>query len=261
MPETIKLHYQALGTYSPEKPTVVLLHGLFGSWENLGQHARQLSDHFHVIGIDARNHGKSPHHPTLDYPSMATDTLNLIEQLKLPAVNLLGHSMGGKTAMHLAQIAPEKINKLCIVDIAPRVYSPGHEDIFQAMISLDLAQIVDRKDADQKLSLKIPQSGIRSFVLKNLIRDENKQWEWRLNLSALYDQYSNILDWPKTNTSFNKPTLIIRGGNSDYVQATDQEAFMRYFTQIKAKTIAGTGHWPHAEKTSVFQKIIRDFFI
>ncbi len=241
-------------------PALIILHGLFGSWENWGTQARLLSQHFTVYAMDARNHGRSPHKPDIDYALMANDVLFTMERMNIDKTSLIGHSMGGKTAMTVALAEPEKINRLIVVDISPREYPAGHMDIFQALMSLEISKLKSRSEADKHLKKTIVSPTLRAFLLKNLQRKDNG-FCWKLNLPALHDNYPKITDKISSQTAFRGPTLFIKGANSDYIQAQDRAIISNLFPQAKAKIIDGAGHWPHSEKRSVFTKIATDFLM
>lgn len=239
---------------------MIILHGLFGSWENWGSQAKQLAEHFTVYAMDARNHGKSAHSSDMDYPLMAADVLHTMESLGLDKVAMIGHSMGGKTAMQLTQNAPEKITRLVVVDIAPKLYEPGHNEIFHALSNLDLTSLNNRNEADKKISQDIPEAGVRAFVLKNLTRSDNG-YIWKMNLNAIKENYPKIIASISHQQPFIGPTIFIKGANSDYILSDDRKNIARFFPNATAKIIDGAGHWPHSEKSAVFYKIVSDFLL
>lgn len=251
---TVKLHAHVSGSGAP----MVFLHGLFGSWQNLGTAVRAAADIAQVHALDLRNHGKSPHHPQHDYTALADDVAAYIDEHIGQACYLLGHSMGGKTAMQLALRRPDLVRKLIVVDIAPRAYPPHHDEILAGLSEMQGQHVVSRKEADAALEQSVPELAVRSFLLKNLILEQGVV-SWRVNLDAIASQYAHIADWPEQHTNFPGPVLFLKGANSDYIVADDRETVLNLFPQASVKSIASTGHWPHAEKPSVFNKLMLDF--
>lgn len=250
------LHNDISGDGTP----LVLIHGLFGSYENLGMIARQLSDSFKIINLDLRNHGKSAHAPTMNYSEMATDVVETLQSLGILRFALLGHSMGGKVAMQVAVTHPEMVSELILADISPVPTPPRHQAILQALASIPVAELTDRRHAEPFLSAAVPELAVRQFLLKNLIKDDH-QLRWRFNLQALIDNYQEILAAPNAQGVYPHPVLFIKGGNSDYILPEHQAIILSKFPQAKAKIIQGTGHWLHAEKPAAFAKIVRDFLL
>lgn len=246
-------------------PSLVILHGLFGSWENWRSHAQKLSSHFQVTLMDLRNHGKSAHRDHMDYQTMAADVAFTCRELGIEKTHVVGHSMGGKTAMQLTLDFPMLIDKLIVVDIGPGQYPAHHQRILQGLQLLAQQQIASRKDADDTLSSYVQEQPIRSFLLKNLQRNQHGQYQLRLNLKAIVDQYASIAaaisktDSADTASTPYVPALFIKGGDSDYLQEKDRTAILSLFPAATLKVIVGTGHWLHSEKPELVQKIIRDF--
>lgn len=258
----VQLHVQQMGN----GPSLVILHGLFGNWENWRSHARQLSDSFQVTLMDLRNHGESPHREQMTYPLMAADVAHTCRQLNIERTHVVGHSMGGKTAMQLALDFPDLVERLIVVDIAPVQYPPHHQRILQGMQSIAAQPLGSRKEADNHLSEFVDEAGIRSFLLKNLQRDEQGQYQLRINLDAIVDQYESIAAAiaPSAPTQGKQHTgvqsaLFIKGGDSDYLLETHRDAVVSLFPKAEVKVVAGTGHWLHSEKPAVVQKIVRDY--
>lgn len=250
----MKLHHQISGTGSP----LIILHGLFGTLDNWGSQISTLNQHFQVIAVDLRNHGLSPHCDTMDYPLMAADVIELMDDLKISSAAIIGHSMGGKVAMQIALEHPKYLKKLVIVDIAPVNYTAHHDNVFKGLLGIDLNSLQSRASADTSLAVHVPEPAIRAFLLKNLYRTKEKLFAWRPNISALHAQYHNISKAPVGN-KFLGETLFIKGNNSDYMLAEHQPDITRLFEQVKFKIIEGAGHWPHAEKPKVFSSIILKF--
>ncbi|QLB13459.1 esterase [Bisgaardia hudsonensis] len=239
-----------------QKPTLVFIHGLFGDMNNLGVIARAFSDNYSILMIDLRNHGKSFHAETMDYTLMAEDLIKVIKHLNLKKVILIGHSMGGKTAMMASALYPQIIEKLVVIDIAPVVYSNnGHDSIFNGLFAVKNAQPENRQQAKQTLANYISQEAVQQFMLKSF--DSTSNDKFRFNLTALKNNYPNIMGW--TELLFDKPTLFIKGGNSNYILPQYRNIILKQFPQATAFTINGTGHWIHAEKPQLVIKTIQKF--
>ena len=250
----MKLNFKVSGEGEP----VLILHGLLGSLDNWQTIARKMSEKFKVYIIDQRNHGKSPHSSEMNYKVMADDVVELMDDENIPSAFVIGHSMGGKTAMQLAAEHPERVEKLVVVDIAPKEYEAGHDKIFEALYSLNLGDIQSREDADEMLAKKISDYGIRQFLLKNLSR-EKEGFEWKINLEDIHQNYDKITSeihfaWP-----FDKPVLFIRGGKSDYITEADFDQIHSLFPNSEIKTIKEAGHWVHAEAPDQILEIVSKF--
>ncbi|GGW67479.1 alpha/beta fold hydrolase [Alishewanella tabrizica] len=250
------LHYQCTGS----GPAIVLIHGLFGSFENLGVIARALSDAFQVINIDLRNHGRSAHHAEINYPLMAEDVAETLTHLKLTPFAFVGHSMGGKVAMEYALRYPNAVSRLVLADIAPVSYAARHTRIFAGLNAVALANVNSRAEADQHLAEYVEEIGVRQFLLKSLEKTETG-FRWRFNLTALEQNYSALISAPHAAGQFNGPALFIKGADSDYILPEHRPQIMQHFPHAEAKIIQGTGHWLHAEKPAAFNKLVRDFLL
>ena len=252
----IDLHHQING----QGEDLICLHGLFGSHDNLGVLTRTLAQHYRVHGLDLRNHGASPHHEKMSYLDMAQDVLAYMSAQKIERAYLLGHSMGGKVAMAVALLAPEKVDKLIVLDIAPVVYqAERHLDLLAGLVAMDLASIHKRSDADHQLKPYEANPQTRSFLLKNLYKDDSGQYQWHIYLKALQDNYEAIMSWPQQTWCFDKPTLFIKGGNSDYILPAYRETVLQQFPQARLKEIANTGHWLHVGKPALVLKLVQQF--
>lgn len=248
------MHYVTSG----QGPVVILIHGLFGDLDNLKALAKSLEDHFTVIRVDVLNHGASPQVADMDYRSLADSLAELIEQLDCGEAMLVGHSMGGKIAMATALYYPELVRKLVVADIAPVAYQSRHDTVFAALESMPLSEIKDRRQALAHMKSWEIDDGTAQFLLKSLSRTE-QGFSWKMNLDGLKNSYVNIIDWPTFSSSYQGPCLFIRGGDSDYVTAEHRQAIMTQFPAVKAKTIEGAGHWLHAQKPTIFNRIVNDF--
>ncbi|WP_207063702.1 alpha/beta fold hydrolase [Motiliproteus sp. SC1-56] len=253
----MKLHYKVSGEGEP----LVILHGLFGTLENWGGQVRTLSEHFRVFALDLRNHGRSPWSERMDYPAMADDVLEFLDDQGLEQVAVLGHSMGGKVAMQLALAHPGRVARLIVADIAPVVYPPRHMEVFDGLFSVPLATLQSRGEAEERLKAHVTDPGVRQFLLKNLYREEGK-FAWRVNLKVLQREYEHIAaapEAPRAQGCYKGPTLFIKGGASEYIQETHRPAIEALFPAARARIMAGVGHWPHAEKPALFTQLVLKF--
>ncbi|GIU26226.1 alpha/beta fold hydrolase [Shewanella schlegeliana] len=248
------MHYVTSG----QGPVVILIHGLFGDLDNLKALAKALEDSFTVVRVDILNHGASPSVANMDYRSLADSMAKLIQQLPGSQAILVGHSMGGKIAMATALCYPELVSKLVIADIAPVAYESRHDKVFSALESMPLAEIKDRRQALAHMKNWGIDDGTAQFLLKSLTRAA-QGFSWKMNLTGLKASYANIIDWPTFSHSYQGPCLFVRGGDSDYVSAEHRQAIITQFPTVKAKTIEGTGHWLHAQKPTIFNRIVKDF--
>lgn len=235
-------------------PPVVILHGLLGSGRNWQGIASALGTRFDVVLPDLRNHGGSPWDEDAGYPALVADVLALLDRLGLPRVRLVGHSMGGKVAMILALEAPERVERLVVVDIAPVAYGPGLDAMLRAMRDLDLAGMTRRAEADAALAPAVPDRGVRAFLVQNLEQREGGL-AWRVNLDVLLDSMPVIRGFPEMAgvEPFAGPMCFIRGERSDYVRLPEHEGeIRRLFPNAELHTVTGAGHWVHAERTEAF---------
>ncbi|HKA56576.1 MAG TPA: alpha/beta fold hydrolase [Candidatus Binatia bacterium] len=249
------LHCESYGHGHP----LIILHGLFGSLENWRTLSKAFSQSFQVFALDQRNHGRSPHSDIFNYHAMVEDLREFGQSHSLSPTHLLGHSMGGKTAMQFAIAYPEQVDKLVVVDIAPKAYPPEHDDIFAALFSLDGQSLRSRQQADTALAGKIPDLALRQFLLKNLEREASGGFRWRINLDAIHKNYAEILKGVEGTGQFHHPTLFIRGGNSGYIHPEDLPAIKTIFPQAQLVTIPRTGHWVHAEAPQEFARLVLNF--
>ncbi|WP_409525056.1 alpha/beta fold hydrolase [Nitrincola sp. MINF-07-Sa-05] len=247
----MQLHYQRSGQGEP----LVILHGLFGTLENWGGQIKAFAEHYDVIAVDLRNHGRSPHTDQISYELMAADIIDLLDQLELPNAHILGHSMGGKVAMQLALNTPDRVNQLIIVDIAPVAYQHDHDDVFKGLFNVQLDSITSRKEAESQLAEHVQDPSVRAFLLKNLYRNDDKRFAWRMNLELLHRDYDKVIAAPQ-GSPFNRPALFIKGSESHYLLKAYQPAIMALFPAARLKMIEGAGHWPHAEKPALFTRLV-----
>jgi len=254
----VKLHYREFGATRPGPP-LLLLHGLLGSLINWQRIARRLEGEYRVIVPDLRNHGRSPHHPDVSYPSMAEDLVELVDGLGLEEVVPVGHSMGGKIAMWLALTRPERVARLVAVDIAPVRYGNHLASVLDALLALPLERIERRADADRLLARRIPERAVRDYLLQNLVRGE-AGWRWRADLRALRDGLELIRGFPEVpeGRRYPGPTFGIRGRRSDYVTPEQLPRLKALFPLLRMVTL-DTGHWVYAERPEEFLAALRAF--
>lgn len=240
-------------------PTVVILHGLFGSADNWNAPANALAAHRRVVSIDLTNHGDSPHADFFTYDSIAHDVAETASSLGIDEFDVIGHSMGGKAAMALALGQPEAVRSLVVVDIAPIEYPRSHDEIFAAYAALAHARPESRSSAEQVLARYVENTQVRAFLLKNFVKGPSG-YTLRLNHRALADRYDTILGWPDCDAEFRGPTLFVRGGKSPYVPDDAVPAIRRVFPNATLETIESAGHWVHAEAFDAFMAVVTGFF-
>ncbi len=265
----MELFYRKSGSGSP----LIILHGLYGSSNNWLSIGKALSDQYTVYLPDQRNHGQSPHNEIHDYPSMRADLIEFIERHELKGARIIGHSMGGKTAMFLAESHPELIGALIVIDIAPTAYTAEgpnnqaalHKKIMEGMLRVDLDRVADREDADRQLAATIESPRIRQFLLKNLYRTRDQAYRWRLNLPVLYRNLPNIMDgldagkYSGGEEIAGFPVLFVRGEKSGYISDDDILVIQQIFPMARVSTIPDAGHWLHAEQPALLIRTIRYF--
>ena len=251
----ISLNYKTFG----QGPAMLILHGLFGSLDNWVSFARQLDNKYSIFLIDQRNHGKSPHHNEWNYEIMAQDLEDFMDQQGIFQANILGHSMGGKTAMQFALNQPARVEKLIVADIAPKAYPPHHEQILNAITNLDTSILESRKDAKQALSNAINDDSVIQFLLKNLKRKDEGGFEWKFNLKVIYEKYEKVLEAIYSEDIFEGESLFIAGEKSDYIKSEDHAQILNLFPSAKFKTIPHAGHWVHADAPEQMLRIVDQF--
>jgi esterase len=250
----MKLNFQESGTGKP----LVILHGLLGSLDNWHTLSRTFAGSFRVLAVDQRNHGRSPHSDDFTYDTMAEDLVELLDHLKIPAAHLLGHSMGGKTAMKFALSNPSRVEKLIVVDMAPREYPPLHDEILDALIAVDLNAAASRQQVDDELSKNIPDFAVRQFLMKNLTRDSHGAFAWKANLRAIQEHYIEIAREITSSVPFSGPALFVKGDQSDYILDSDVPMIKRLFPNAHIVGV-NAGHWIHAEAPTVIAEIVMSF--
>jgi esterase len=245
--------------YGEGKPFVIL-HGFLGMGDNWKTLARQFSEsNFEMHLVDQLNHGRSFHSNAFDYELMAEDLKRYCDANRLTDITLLGHSMGGKTAMLFATKYPELVDKLLVADISPRYYPVHHDAILEGLSCLDFSEIKSRSQADKTLSEYVNETGTRMFLLKNLYWVEKGQLGLRINLEVLKENVSEVGEALPIHAVFDKNTLFLRGDRSEYIGESDEAIIKRHFPNSELVTIANAGHWLHAENPKDFYEAVMNF--
>ena len=250
------LHYKELGEGKP----LVILHGLFGTSDNWQTHAKKLGEYYRVILVDQRNHGHSPWSEDFTYEHLADDLERLIIHLGIDQFTLIGHSMGGKTAMYYSQKYPTRLEKMVIVDIGIKQYPMHHNEIIKGIKSLDLTTISSRSAAEQAMIPFVDSYGVRQFLLKNLYWVEKGKLAWRMNVDVLEREMEEILA-PIPNIEVWTPTLFLRGAMSNYILDEDWDEIEEIFPDATLETIENAGHWVHSEQPDEFIEKVLGFII
>jgi esterase len=238
---------------------VILLHGLLGSADNWHPVALQLAEKFRVFALDQRNHGQSPHSDEMNFPLLAADVNEFMAARGIESAHVIGHSMGGKTAMQFALQFPARVEKLVVADMAPRQYAPAHEKIFSALLALDLKTFLARQEIEDALAPEIPSLVLRRFLLKNLGCNAAGEFFWKINLRGLAENYLQLREPISASKPFVKPALFVRGGKSNYVNSEDEPSIRELFPQAQIQTIAEAGHWIHADQPEEFLRRLLEF--
>ncbi len=255
----MKLFYREFG--DKNNPVLIVLHGLFGMSDNWVSIAKILSQNRFVIVPDLRNHGNSPHSDDFDYSLMTQDILELLELKQLKDVEIIGHSMGGKLAMNIALNYPEKVNKLIVADMSMKEgeLRDIHATILNTIARTDLAIFRTYAEIEAWFDTFIDKKKVVLFALKNIKKDENDHFSWKLNYYSLFQNTHKIMEQVVGFEPFTKPTLFIRGGDSDYITDEDIPEIMEWFPYAEIKTIEGASHWVHADNPKVFMEMVIKF--
>jgi len=249
----LPLNFKVFGSGDP----IIILHGFMGSLDNWQSFAKQLAEDYMVITVDLRNHGKSPHDHGFSYELMAEDLKALMESEWIHNAVIMGHSMGGKVAMKFAMMYPDMVEKLIVVDIAPKLYPRGHDDVLEAMNAISIGDLKDRKEAEAILAKTLDDQGIRLFLMKNLKR-QGEGYIWKVNLPVVTERYEAILQ-AIDGDPFDDLTLFVRGANSKYVLDSDMDYIKVLFPEAQLSTIEEAGHWIHAERPEELMEIVKTF--
>ncbi len=250
----MKLFFKKLGKGKP----IIILHGLFGSSDNWLTIAKKFSDRFSLYLPDLRNHGQSPHNDSHSYLEMANDLKEFISDNQIIDPIIIGHSMGGKVAMSFAIDNPDIAKKIIIVDIAPKMYEHENRSYLKALMEINLDQIKSRDEADKLLVDKIPEKGVRLFLLKNLYRKDDLSFGWRLNLKSIYENIK-LIEGYTTDKHSDIEALFIQGELSKYIQDSDYPLIKKVFPNSQVIKINDSSHWVHAEKPLEIYNAISSF--
>jgi esterase len=252
----MKLFYRKSGHGQP----LIILHGLFGQSDNWNTLVKQFSENgFEVYAVDARNHGLSPHSDEWNYKVMSDDILELIKDNNLEDVIFLGHSMGGKVAMQFAIVHPQHLDKLIVVDIAPKYYPLHHQSVLAALQAVDFSVVKARREVEDVLSQYISDLGTKQFLLKNIYWKENGELAWRFNLNVMVQKIENIGEATVSDKICDVTTLFIRGEKSNYILEEDIDLIQEIFPRSILETITDAGHWVHAEQPKAFFECVMKF--
>lgn len=251
---SVKLNYKIIGSGKP----IIILHGLFGMLDNWLNMAKRLeSEGYMIILIDQRDHGRSPHTHQFDYKTLASDLLHFMEENWIHECILIGHSMGGKTALQFMAEHESMISKCIIIDIGIKKYNGGHQDVFEALFAVELDQLTSREEAELVMMDKLHDLGTVQFLMKNLTRKKEGGFEWKMHLNLLYKEYQNILAAVSFDHRCESDIRFIKGGNSNYIVESDIPNIMAVLPKSSFVTIADAGHWVHVDKANeLFNEII-----
>ncbi len=253
------LSFRASGVEIANNNVVVLLHGLFGSKGNLLSIGRVLSDQFHVLAVDLPGHGDSAAMQDMTFTNMANALQVFLEEQEIDQVHIVGHSLGGKVAMQFATLFPELTSSITVLDISPVTYKGrGHDPVFKAVNELDLENTQSRNDALSHFLDYTDDADTAKFILTNLRRTQ-AGYEWRIDFDILSDNYENLAHAPKLHHAYTGPALVLKGELSAYIQTKHKDVFMEYLPKATHITVAGAGHWLHAEKPREVQQHILKF--
>jgi esterase len=253
----MNLAYREYGRGQP----LIILHGLFGSSDNWHSMCKLLGESFRVFALDQRNHGGSPHSWEMNYHLMAEDLHDFLNQQGLAQAHVLGHSLGGKAAMQFALLFPAGVEKLIIADVSPRAYPPHHQGILNAMLALDPGEYETRRRAEAALAPAIPDLALRQFLLKNLTRNSQGRFDWKIGLREINQNYSALCEAIRSDRPWQQQALFIRGEKSQYLNELDLPLIHTLFPQAQLRTISRAGHLLQVENPQAFLNAVLDFLI
>ena len=251
----MELNYKKFGAGK----TIIILHGLFGMLDNWKSFARKLSEDFEVLIIDQRDHGKSPHTDAFNYQILADDIKKFIDEHNIDLYAIIGHSMGGKTAMQFTIDHPGDLEKLLVVDIGPNQNPENHRTIFKALKAVPIDTISSRSEAEDVLSKYIDDKGVRLFLMKNLSRTLKSKYKWKMNLDLLIENYQEILAEIPFHYPIGTPSLFIKGDRSDYIDHDNIDRIHDVFVHHDIIEIEDAGHWVHADQADILLDKTRQF--
>lgn len=250
----MKLYFRKVGE---QGPALIILHGIFGSSDNWLGIAKMLSDQFQVYLVDQRNHGQSPWSDKFDYQVMSEDLLEFIQEHQLIKPIILGHSMGGKVVMQFALNHPEVAQKMVVVDIAPKFYPVHHTAILEGLNSLDLKNLASRTEANEHLKRFEEKEGVRQFLLKNLFRNDQQEFAWRINVKVITKNIDVVGHELWVKNSVNIPAYFIKGAESHYIQPEDERYIAEIFPNFELIEVPHAGHWVQADQPEAFVDVLR----
>ena len=250
----MKLFYRQSGQGAP----LIILHGLFGSSDNWYSLAKVFAEHFTVYVVDQRNHGQSPHSAEFDYKLLTEDLEEFIREYAIEKPVIMGHSMGGKTAMNFAVKYPEQLHKLIVVDIVPKAYPVHHDAILDGLKAIPLTGLASRNDADKILSDYVPEPAVRQFLLKNLSRKNEGGFEWKINLSSIDLNIEQMGTGMIFSGKYDGPSLFIKGKKSNYYREGDEAMIKTIFPKAEFAAL-DTGHWVQAEDPDEFSRLVLNY--
>lgn len=238
-----------------DNKNIVLIHGLFGDKDNLNILKRAINEYVNVLSIDLPNHGGSPHIDNWQFSEIADLFHELFTHLNFSPTAIIGHSLGGKVAMSYALTHPDNVKTIIVADIAPVKYQSRHDRVFEALNAVSNAQVSSRKDALEILDNKLNEPGVAQFLLKSF-KNHSGKWDWKFNLSGLQRDYQSIIDWPFKDEKFDGKVHFIKGQHSDYITEQHAAPISHHFSNTEFKVMGGTGHWLHAEKPELFNRLV-----
>ena len=238
---------------------LVVIHGLLGSADNWRSHLKVWQRSRRVIALDLRNHGRSPHAEGMSYATMANDVLALLDRLSIEYAHVLGHSMGGKVAISLARLAPERVASLIVADIAPVAYEHGHDDVFSALERVREGKPKNRREADELLGEHVDSRPTRLFLATNLVRNDENIMALRVGLDNIKHGYSDIIGLPDGEKPYDGPSLVLRGSDSHYVADDMLPVLREVLPRARVVTLKNAGHWLHADQPEAFQQAVDAF--
>ncbi|MYL24086.1 alpha/beta fold hydrolase [Vreelandella massiliensis] len=264
----VELHYLDAGPAERDSAAsdalpLVVIHGLLGSADNWRSHLKVWQSQRRVIAVDLRNHGRSPHAKGMAYVTLSDDVLALLDRLGVERAHILGHSMGGKVAISLARLAPERVASLLVADIAPVAYRHGHDDVFAALREVERGHPQNRREADELLAKHVDHRPTRLFLATNLERRESEKGSvlaLRIGLDAIMAGYDDVIGEPAAGENpYEGPTLVLRGEDSHYVSDDMLPTLRAVLPQARVVTLKNAGHWLHADQPAAFQKAVEAF--
>jgi esterase len=253
----MKLHFKELGESNTQ--ALIILHGFLGSLDNWLTHAKKLAEKYHVFIPDQRNHGRSPRSEVFTYQALADDLYDFVQENSISQPYVLGHSMGGKVAMQCSTDHPFFAKKLVIADMGIKGYPIHHDRILAGLAAIPLENLKDRQEAESILSQYEENAGTRQFLLKNLYRDDNQQFAWRINLPVMKNSIGRIVEALDIQQPDSTPTLFIRGEKSYYITDEDIPSIQAYFPNSQWVTVPNAGHWLHVDQPAIFLEEVLHF--